>query len=334
MEDIKKVMKSTASPDLLFHGAMFSTTEKDMDSGLRTEDMGAHVNDDEEIVGFEINQKDLIHQLENGESKCLSIALVGPGGSGKTTLVKNAYNNKHVRRQFHCHAWVHVSRSFKVEDSEKLLCSMLAQFCPSRKERISGDGVNTLNTLRNYLQDRRFFLVLDDIWKEEHWKFIKNVLPSGSGGSRIIVTSRNEDVASCCVEHYKHIHDLRIGLPSPKDMELFSKNAFRASGGKCPQELEELSKKIVRKCGGSPLAIVAMGTRLSRRQAFPSEWQKFHDNIGSEIQTCSILSCISKNILPSYKDLPSNLRRCFLYFSTIYIQGGTTRKGRTSVTET
>lgn len=103
MEDIKKVMNSTASPDLLFPGAMCSTTEKDMDSGLTTEDLRAHVNDDEEIVGFEINQKDLIHQLENGESKCLSIALVGPGGSGKTTLVKNAYNNKNVQRQFHCH---------------------------------------------------------------------------------------------------------------------------------------------------------------------------------------------------------------------------------------
>lgn len=37
-----------------------------------------------------------------------TILVVGPGGSCKTFLVKNVFQNKQVREKFDCRAWIHV----------------------------------------------------------------------------------------------------------------------------------------------------------------------------------------------------------------------------------
>ncbi|KAL5071964.1 hypothetical protein RYX36_022851, partial [Vicia faba] len=52
-----------------------------------------------------------------------------------------------------------------------------------------------------------------------------------------------------------HVHELQR-LPPDKAWELFCNKTFR---GHCPTELEEMSREIVQKCGGLPLAIVAIG---------------------------------------------------------------------------
>ncbi|CAI8617770.1 unnamed protein product [Vicia faba] len=55
-----------------------------------------------------------------------------------------------------------------------------------------------------------------------------------------------------------HVHELQR-LPPDKAWELFCNKTFR---GHCPTELEEMSREIVQKCGGLPLAIVAIGGLL------------------------------------------------------------------------
>ncbi|RVW19129.1 Disease resistance protein RPM1 [Vitis vinifera] len=46
------------------------------------------------------------------------------------------------------------------------------------------------------------------------------------------------------------------------------------------KKLEELSLDIVKRCGGLPLAIVAVGGLLSRKEKLIPEWKKFNDTIG------------------------------------------------------
>ncbi|CAI8617221.1 unnamed protein product [Vicia faba] len=55
-----------------------------------------------------------------------------------------------------------------------------------------------------------------------------------------------------------HVHELQR-LPPDKAWEMFCNKTFR---GHCPTELEEMSREIVQKCGGLPLAIVAIGGLL------------------------------------------------------------------------
>ncbi|KAF7145988.1 hypothetical protein RHSIM_Rhsim04G0009600 [Rhododendron simsii] len=139
--------------------------------------LAPNIPGDEETMGFEEREEAIILQLTDQELRDVTISVVGPGGSSKTTIV-----NK-------------VSQSFNIEE---LFCSMLKQFCKSKEEPIPSGGSNTQAKLRHYLQQKSY-VVLDDIWRKEHWEWIHTVLPRGSSCSRIIVTTRNLDVASFCV---------------------------------------------------------------------------------------------------------------------------------------
>ncbi|XP_059662340.1 disease resistance protein RPM1-like isoform X1 [Cornus florida] len=266
---------------------------------------------EDEIIGFENPRKKLVHQLTRGGSSRSTISVVGPAGSGKTTLVKSVYESKEVRGHFDSHAWLRVSCFFKLE---KLICSMLKQIGVP-KELIPHEGVDVqAKVLRDHLQQKRYVLVLDDIWRKDDWERIKFVLPNGSSGSRIIVTTRNSDLASFCVESSDSVISLEC-LSWPEAWGLFCKKAFKTGRGKCPPELEELSQNIVKRCEGLPIAIVAVGCLLSNRPQVPNEWKKLHDSLGSEIGSNANLSIISRMLLPSYNLLPSNHKSCLLYFS-------------------
>ena len=103
-------------------------------------------------------------------------------------------------------------------------------------------------------------------------------------------------------------------LPFEKAFELFCKKVFKREGGQCPPDFVDISCGIVEKCGGLPLAIVAMGGLFSTKAKVVSEWHKILDSLSSEFEINSRLKSITKILSFSYHDLPYNLIACFLYF--------------------
>jgi hypothetical protein len=57
--------------------------------------------------------------------------------------------------------------------------------------------------LRSFLDDKRYLIVLDDIWSDSVWDDFKFCLPNNHFGSVIIVTTRIRSVANYC-SHLKH----------------------------------------------------------------------------------------------------------------------------------
>ncbi|KAA8527105.1 hypothetical protein F0562_008666 [Nyssa sinensis] len=324
IKEIKTKIDEIAALDLVREPTRVGLPDEGSSSASSVErQVTPQILEDDEIFGFDEPKEKLVRQLTEGDSRRLTISVVGPAGSGKTVLVKNVYESKKVQGLFDSLAWVHVSRFF---DIKKLVSSMLKQFGESTRERTPNEGADKESELRNYLQQKRYFLVLDDIWDINDWKRIQNVLPNGCSGSRIIVTTQKRDIASFCVESVDYVHTLNF-LEWPEAWGLFHKKAFQTSNGKCPPELVDWAEKIVIKCEGSPLAIVAVSGLLSKKQQLPNEWKKLHDSLGSEIQTHSNLSIIRKVLLPSYKDLPSSHKSCFLYFS-IFPQDKSIKRGK------
>ena len=103
-------------------------------------------------------------------------------------------------------------------------------------------------------------------------------------------------------------------LPFEKAFELFCKKVFKCEGGQCPPDFVDISCGIVEKCGGLPLAIVAIGGLFSTKAKVVSEWRKVLDSLSLEFEINSRLRSITKILSFSYHDLPYNLKACFLYF--------------------
>ncbi|XP_058201509.1 disease resistance protein RPM1-like [Rhododendron vialii] len=220
------------------------------------------------------------------------------GGCGKTTLAKKIFDNQKVVEHFDCQAWILVSQSYKMED---ILRRVMKQLCQTRKECTPGgidamDQNSLIHMLREYLLQKRYLIVFDDKWSTEFWRVVKLALPKNSKGSQIIVTTRSQNVASFCKESSSdHVCKLEP-LIQEEAWKLFCMKTFqRDFGGHCPPELEKVSRAIVRKCEGLPLAIVTIGALLSTKSKVESKWQRFYDSLGSELEWNSDLTNVTKN---------------------------------------
>ena len=265
-----------------------------------------------EIVGIESRKGELINWLVEGAAELTVISVVGMGGLGKTTLAKNVYDNKKVVECFVFRAWITVSQSFKME---MVLQNMIKQFYETMKKPIpegmdAMDVISLSGLLKKYLEDKRYAIVFDDVWGLEFWEFIKSVLPDKGTGSRIVITTRHVDIVR--ESRFHHVYNLQP-LPPESSRELFYKKAFQ--GSRCPSELEKISIDIIKRCAGLPLAIVAIGGALARKQNNKLEWQKFNESLGSQLESNPRLESITKILSLSYNDLPHYLKPCFLYFA-------------------
>ncbi|XP_077236604.1 disease resistance protein RPM1-like [Tasmannia lanceolata] len=270
-----------------------------------------------ELVGINKPRNELVEWLLDEDQKLKTISVVGMGGLGKTTLVKNVYDNERAKGNLECYAWITVSESIT---TEKLLKSMVKEFCKSRKEPVpegldSMKDAQLIDELREYLQNKRYVIVLDDVWHLDLWEGVKYALPDCRCGSWIMITTRNNDVASSCKETSGLVYNLKP-LPFNEAWDLFCKKAFQSNlGGSCPPELKDLSEKIIKRCGGLPLAIVTVGGLLLKKNESLKEWEKIDQSLGSQLETNDNLQSMKRILWLSYNDLPYYLKSCFLYLS-------------------
>ncbi|EXB54528.1 Disease resistance protein RPM1 [Morus notabilis] len=293
-----------------------STTSSTSDAAGLTSRLSSLFIEDDELVGIESTSKMLITSLVEEPSARTVISLVGEGGIGKTTLANKIFNDEEVKGHFDCHVWVTVSQSY---DIDKILRIMKKKICPKVGQPAEEEIFTIeelISLLRQFLETKRYVVVFDDVWKTEFWDVIKHALPNNNNGSRIIVTARNSAVVDSFKETpFDVVHELKP-WSSELAWELFCKNAFRyESQGKCPQELEDLSRRFVSKCQGLPLVIVAVAGLLSKKEKTKLEWRSVLDNLNDEFEKNPQLANVSRILSFSYHDLPYHLKTCLLYFA-------------------
>ncbi|WMV23364.1 hypothetical protein MTR67_016749 [Solanum verrucosum] len=162
--------------------------------------------------------------------------------------------------------------------------------------------------LHDLLKDRKYILVVDDVWQREAWESLKRAFSDGKNGSRVIITTRKEDVAERADDR-GFVHKLRF-LSQEESWDLFRRKLLDIRA--MVPEMESLAKDMVEKCRGLPLAIVVLSGLLSHKKGL-KEWQKVKDHLWKNIKEDKSIE-ISNILSLSYNNLSTVLKQCFLYF--------------------
>ncbi|KAL7246932.1 hypothetical protein ACSBR2_001944 [Camellia fascicularis] len=180
---------------------------------------------------------------------------------------------------------------------------------PQRLETMNNNKLKVV--LKEFLQESRYVLVLDDFWSIDALDAIKIALPNRNCGSHVLLPTRIGNVASTsCRESHGYIYEMKA-LSSKESWTLFCNKTFQDMD--CPPHLIELSKSTMRRCEGLSLAIVVIsGLLTSKDQGQVDEWELVNRSLGAEVD-CSDMK---KILLLSYNDLPYYLKSCLLYLSS------------------
>ncbi|XP_058106806.1 putative disease resistance protein RGA3 [Magnolia sinica] len=268
--------------------------------------------DESATVGRDGDKNEILRRLLNETFDVVNevptvISIVGMGGLGKTTLAQLAYNDDEVERHFNVKMWVCVSDDFDVKRITKLMIESATK-SPSKLK-----GLDPLQSCLRHeiLHGKRFLLVLDDVWSNdsEKWDKLRVPFQAGAPGSRIIVTTRSEDVASTMGS--SHIHKL-LALSDEECWSLFNRRALKHRSAEERLELEAIGREIVKKCGGVPLAAKTIGSAMRSRKT-RSQWNLV---LGSDVwNSGDVLGGILPALFLSYQDLSPALKQCFTYCS-------------------
>uniref|UniRef100_A0A0E0BM90 NB-ARC domain-containing protein n=1 Tax=Oryza glumipatula TaxID=40148 RepID=A0A0E0BM90_9ORYZ len=242
-----------------------------------------------------------------GEDKLKVVFLVGAGGVGKTTVAGELYGE--LRRRFECGAFVRTSQKPNIT---RLLISMLSQVRPHQSPK--NWKVHTLiSSIRTHLQDKRYLIIIDDLWATSTWDIIKCALPDGNNCSRILTTTEIEDLAFQSYDYdYKYVLKMKpLGEDDSRD--LFFSTVF-GPNSTCPTNLREVSCDIIRKCGGLPLAIVTIASLLAKLRKW-EQWGYVNKDLCYSLMTNPTMEGIKQVMNLSYNNLPQHLKPCMLYLS-------------------
>ncbi|KAG2561251.1 hypothetical protein PVAP13_8KG163900 [Panicum virgatum] len=168
--------------------------------------------------------------------------------------------------------------------------------------------------MRDYLIDKRYLILIDDIWSVSAWELVRSALPLNDNGSRIITTTRSKAVAkSCSTGIAEQMYEAKP-LGDDDSQRLFFKRLF-CSPEDCPQDLMKVSSDILKKCGGLPLAIISIAGLLANRRQTVEVWVNTLKSISAAVDKDSHIDKMKRILLLSYFDLPPHLKSCLLYLS-------------------
>ncbi|KAF5808308.1 putative P-loop containing nucleoside triphosphate hydrolase, leucine-rich repeat domain superfamily [Helianthus annuus] len=209
--------------------------------------------------------QDLEKSLDIASNEVRMIGIKGMGGAGKTTLARAVFDK--ILVHFEAKSFVENVR----EVSKASLSGLLSLQRKILTDLLNDQGKNVdsvhegTKMLKTKLRGRKVLVVLDDVDHKEQLEALAGDLNWFKPGSRIIITTRDEQVL--IAHRVERIRDVSL-LSHEEAIGLFSRHAF---GKDLPiQEYEKESQQVVQYAAGLPLTIKVLGSFLCGKDKL--EW--------------------------------------------------------------
>ncbi|CAK9177826.1 unnamed protein product [Ilex paraguariensis] len=258
-------------------------------------------------IGTESRVQNINSWLQDGSTDVGIGVISGMGGIGKTTTAKVAYNLNYERFKYSCFLANIREISQQPNGLVHLQRQLLSDISIGKREKkYNIDEVVMI--IKDAISCKKILLVLDDVDEEEQLNALIGKWDWFYSGSKIIITTRREQLLKAHVVHQKYkIKE----LDDDESLQLFSWHAF---GQDHPSEDHmDHSKRVIRHCAGLPLALEVMGSSLCSRsvEVWRSALEKLEATLHDKIQ---------KTLEISYKSLPDDHdKNLFLHVASSFV---------------
>ncbi|KAF8401762.1 hypothetical protein HHK36_012708 [Tetracentron sinense] len=259
-------------------------------------------------VGMDLMFKNVWGYLEDDHVGI--VGLYGMGGVGKTTLLKkinNEFLQQGTRDSYVMVIWVVVSKESSVRRVQKDIGERLGL---ALQEDASQDA--RARDIFNVLSNKRFVLLLDDIWDRVDLESVGIPHPDGRNKSKVVFTTRSEAVCGRMDAQKK----IRIEcLLWHEAWDLFQEKVGKDALNAHP-EIPELAATVAKECAGLPLALITIGRTMASKKTL----QEWNHAITVLRKSAAEFSGMGDEVFPllkfSYDSLQNDtIRSCFLYCS-------------------
>ncbi|TVU00109.1 hypothetical protein EJB05_54477 [Eragrostis curvula] len=154
---------------------------------------------------------DLVDLINKEGEDLRVIAVWGTSGDlGMASIVNAAYENPSIKKKFSCRAWARVMHPFNPSD---FVHSLVKQFRSAEGVDIlletEKTGQELAEEFSRHVNERSYLIVINDLSTFEEWNGIKICFPNNMKGSRIILCTRQVEVASLCAGQESLVVELK-----------------------------------------------------------------------------------------------------------------------------
>jgi Leucine-rich repeat (LRR) protein len=264
----------------------------------------------QEIFGLEsyVERVEMLLTSAGSDASPRYFGVWGMGGVGKTFLLRKVWESLKVQAHFQgaTFIWLTVGQT-----PDMLLLYRSISDDMGSKLHLHSNMVDYKQKLESELTQKRVFLVLDDVWKDEDF----DALDLGKGeGSVTLLSTRIESILQRPCISQEHMKTL-----SPEhSWSLFRVHAFGTSSS-VPHRLEASAKSMAEECGGLPLALKVIGAAMFGKTSDEREWKPLLKKLKeSRMQERTMKSELYEHLKLGYdvlKEADPRLQDCFTYFA-------------------
>ncbi|XP_066361098.1 disease resistance protein Pik-1-like [Miscanthus floridulus] len=261
-----------------------------------------HHKDASELEEMEGKKEKLSQLLQEHEMVCIH----GSAGMGKTTLADLVYQE--IGNQFECRAFVSLSPQ---SDMLQILTTLLTE--------LTADHVLSASNDEAEAADKRYLVVVDDVWHWKQWEVLSNSLPKNNLRSRIIMDSRVDAVVNKCITDNDVVVYKIEGL-CMETAEVLSQRILKehCKADMVPSDMHSTCYSIAKMSGGMPLAVVCLSLAVAEQLTTQEGFDRFHVAVIQALEGLINNPCL-KPLVESfglgYNDLPLHLKTCLLHCS-------------------